>query len=89
MKLSAITIDQVVILDGKAENIYQHGAGYTVPSGEWAIHFDSQSGIGQVEYLDARLNETISQVQFDERYAYLIDCHAQAKATRIAEEQAE
>ena len=79
MKFSAITQDQVLILDGEPEHCGIVG-GFSLPSGEWAIHYNG--AFGEVEYLDNRPNENINKATFDKRYGYLLEIHATAKAER-------
>lgn len=92
MKISVITQDQTVIVGGIANQF-----SFQVPNGEWAIQFDVTSGLGEVEYIDSRPNETITSF---EKYDYLMQAwqaeedrieaeRAAAEAARLAAEQAE
>jgi hypothetical protein len=76
MKISVITQDQTVVIDGQALEFP-----FQVPAGEWAIHYSFVSGVGEVEFLDSRSNEALSS--FD-AYAYLIAAYS-AEKTRLAE----
>ncbi|WCE31113.1 hypothetical protein [Vibrio sp. SCSIO 43137] len=64
--------------------------------GEWAVHFDTDKGYGEIEYLDNRPNEALTQQGFDAHYAWLVTEHeryqkhqaeVQAKAEALANEQ--
>jgi len=78
MKISIITQDQIIVIDGEGLNIpFQM-------NGEWAVHWDSRLGTGEVEYTDSRLNEAITS--FD-KYQHLIDLFVDEKA-RIEAERA-
>lgn len=90
MKLTAVTQDQLIIIDG--QSIGSPWCSYSMPSGEWAVHFDTVTGAGQVEYLDNRPNEPINAVQYAERYQHLEQKHADALAAyqaAIAAQQVE
>ncbi|WP_162062376.1 hypothetical protein [Vibrio taketomensis] len=50
MKIAAITQDQLIIKDGVPAPIALIG-GFRMERGEWAVHFDTDLGIGQIEYL--------------------------------------
>jgi hypothetical protein len=80
MKISVITQDQTVVIDGQALKFP-----FQVPAGEWAIHYSFVSGVGEVEFLDSRNNEPL--ISFD-AYAYLIAAYS-AEKTRLAEVEAQ
>ncbi len=65
MKISVITQDQTIVIDGEATRV-----AFAVPAGEWAIHFDTHTGLGEVEFIDSRQNALISDFS---AYQYLID----------------
>jgi hypothetical protein len=88
MKISIITADQVIIRDGVPAECQRYGAAFQVPAGEWAIHYNGETGVGEVEYIDARANEVIGKAEFDARYAYLLEHHSKAKANEQAEADA-
>ena len=79
MKFTAITMDQVLILDDQPEHCSIVG-GFSLPGGEWAIHFNG--AFGEVEYIDNRPNENINKTTFDQRYGHLLSIHASAKTER-------
>ena len=83
MKTSIITHDQIIIHNDDVVKCSDFGESFTVPTGEWAIHFDHETGIGEVEYIDSRVNETINAEQFKQRYQYLIECHGAATVERV------
>ncbi len=92
MKITAVTLDQLIIVDGTPAPMAQLG-GYHMHNGEWAVHFDTDIGVGHIEYLDNRLNRTIGQAEFESHYTWLIDEHTryvehQAEQERIENEQA-
>jgi len=76
MKISVITQDQTIVVDGEALKF-----AFQVPSGEWAIHFDDVVNVGEVEFIDARNNQTLSSF---EAYSYLLTAYNDEKA-RLAE----
>ena len=84
MKITVITQDQLMMVDGEALQF-----SFLVPSGEWAIHFDDQTGFGEVEFIDGRQNKAINSFSV---YGYLLDAY-HAESARLAEvaaiEQAE
>jgi hypothetical protein len=73
-KVIAVTQDQIVLVDGVAVSASKYG-GYQMTNGEWSVNFDSELGIGEIEYLDARPNKQMNQADI-ERYMWLIDLHA-------------
>lgn len=79
MKIAVITLDQIIVIDGEGLHIP-----FEMKGGEWAVHWDSRLGTGEVEYTDSRLNETITSF---EKYQYLIDLFVDEKA-RIEAERA-
>lgn len=80
MKISVITQDQVVLIDGLALPF-----SFQVPNGEWAIHFDTETNLGEVEYIDSRLNETIRDFS---HYQYLVTLYQEEQARLEAEAEA-
>jgi ABC-type transporter lipoprotein component MlaA len=80
MKISVITQDQTVVIDGQALKF-----AFQVPAGEWAIHYSFISSVGEVEFLDSRNNEPLTS--FD-AYAYLIAAYS-AEKTRLVEVEAQ
>ncbi len=93
MKITAITQDQVIIINSRPALVAEIG-GYHMHNGEWAVHFDTDMGIGHIEYLDNRLNRTIEQAEFDKHYSWLIEEHQkyidhQAEQQRLIAEQIE
>lgn len=82
MKITVVTADQMIIVDGDPVQVQQHGQPFQVPNGEWSVHFDEGQGVGEVEYIDSRLNETINQAAFDDRYRFLLNHYRLAKAER-------
>lgn len=76
MRFTAITQDQILMVDGEA--VTPPHVSFEMPRGEWAVHFDTSTGLGEVEYLDSRQNETINQIVFDERYGYLVTVHTES-----------
>lgn len=81
MKIIAITLDQMIIIDGVAASLREHG-GFEMARGEWAVHFDSVKGIGEVEYFDNRRNQPLTQAEFDKHYSWLLTEH-----TRVIEQE--
>lgn len=79
MKFTAVTMDRVLIIDDQPEHCGIVG-GFSLPNGEWAIHFNG--AFGEVEYVDNRPNEHINKTTFDRRYGYLLAIHANTKAGR-------
>lgn len=82
MKISVITQDQTVVVDGHAQRF-----DFQVPNGEWAIQFDFNTGLGEVEYIDARPNETITS--FDKYQFLFTGWEEGVKRDREAREAAE
>ncbi len=74
MKIVAITYDQMIAIDGVPAMMRDIG-GFHMKRGEWAVHFDTDTGIGSIEFTDNRLNETITSETFHQSYAWLIDEH--------------
>ncbi|SIO96684.1 hypothetical protein [Vibrio spartinae] len=74
MKVTAITQDQMIIVDGVVAEMSKIG-GYQMTHGEWAVQYDTATGAGHIEYLDARPNQAIGENEFNARYAWLIDEH--------------
>ncbi|MGF1762451.1 hypothetical protein [Aliivibrio kagoshimensis] len=94
MKITAVTIDQIIVIDGVVANLSNTG-GFEMRGGEWAIQFDSNVGAGHVEYTDRRLTKDINQAEFDAKYAWLliehknyIDLVAEQEALLIAQQEA-
>ena len=76
MNITAITQDQLIIVDGVPAAIAQIG-GFRMERGEWAVHFDSELGIGQIEYLDIRSNQTLTSKEYEAHYAWLVAKHGE------------
>lgn len=76
MKITAVTQDQLILIDGVAAQIGEIG-GFFMQRGEWAVHFDTELGIGHIEYLDIRSNQSLTLALFEQHYAWLIDKHAE------------
>lgn len=74
MRIIAVTQDQLIVKDDVLADISMIG-GYTMTNGEWAVHFDSDLGIGHVEYIDSRPNSTLSKADFDKHYKWLVSEH--------------
>lgn len=74
MKITAVTEDQIIVIDGQGAEMRVLG-GYHMQNGEWAIHFDTALGYGEIEYLDNRPNRRIYQAEFDTHYSWLITEH--------------
>lgn len=90
MKITAITQDQILIIDGVP--VTKPWCSYTMPAGEWALHYDTATGVGEVEYLDNRPNEAIDATGYAERYQHLEQVHAdaqEAEAAHLAEMEAQ
>lgn len=83
MKITAVTQDQMIIIDGQP--IRTPWCSYSMPAGEWAVHFDTVTGAGEVEFLDNRPNETIDAAAYAERYQHLEQVHADAVAAYEAD----
>jgi hypothetical protein len=88
MKITAVTQDQLIIIDGTPALMGKIG-GYNMERGEWAVQFDTLTGAGHIEYLDARANQIINQAYFDKHYAWLQDEHKKYQDYLKAEEEAE
>ncbi|WP_325892732.1 hypothetical protein [Grimontia sp. NTOU-MAR1] len=87
MKITAITQDQLIIVDGVGVDMRPHG-GFEMRRGEWAVQFDTVTGRGEVEYTDARHNSALTQADFDKHYAWLMDEHQRAIEKEKADEAA-
>ncbi|WP_311568394.1 hypothetical protein [Photobacterium arenosum] len=74
MKITAVTYDQVIVVDGVPAFMAEIG-GFEMTNGEWAVHFNDAIGIGEIEYTDARSNATLSPEGFQASYAWLITEH--------------
>lgn len=74
MKITAITQDQMILVNGVPAFMAEIG-GFEMRRGEWAVQFDTATGVGEVEYLDIRNNQTITQADFDNSYAWLLTEH--------------
>ncbi len=88
MKITAVTVDQIIIFGGVVAQMREIG-GYHMTNGEWAVHFDTTLGHGHIEYLDNRNNQTIDQAFFDQHYAWLIDEHQRFIKLKEAEQNGE
>lgn len=76
MRISIITLDQVIVLDSTPAMMLEVG-GFEMAGGEWAVHFDTNTGIGHVEYTDSRPNKVISQADFDASYSWCLARHSE------------
>lgn len=76
MKITAITQDQLIIVDDVPAPIGQIG-GFRMERGEWAVHFDTEIGAGHIEFLDSRSNEPLNTALYQARYAWLVSKHAE------------
>lgn len=83
MKITAVTQDQMIIIDG--QSVRAPWCSYSMPAGEWAVHFDTETGAGEVEYIDNRPNEIISASTYVERYQHLEQVHSEAMAAYQAD----
>lgn len=88
MKIAAITQDQLILIDGVPALLGELG-GYRMERGEWAVHFDTLTGIGQIEYFDNRQNQLISNDEFNKHYTWLIEEHQRYQDHKAAELAAE
>ncbi|UTM58286.1 hypothetical protein L4174_005440 [Photobacterium sp. CCB-ST2H9] len=86
MRITAITQDQLIVIDGVPAFLGQMG-GFAMRQGEWAIDYNTLTGLGHIEYTDNRPNQTINSAVFDAAYAWLIDEHTRYVAA-IAEQEA-
>jgi len=87
MKITAVTQDQIIVIDSAVANIREIG-GYVMENGEWAIHFDTDLATGQIEYIDSRTNQAIDQKAFDAHYQWLIDEHQRYQTHEAEQEKA-
>lgn len=87
MKITVITEDQIILVDDVPAFMAEIG-GFEMRRGEWAVHFDTNKSIGEIEYLDIRNNQTITQADFDSSYAWLLTEHQRYLDHKQAEEQA-
>ncbi|MCF7355081.1 hypothetical protein [Vibrio phage vB_VruC_PG21] len=87
MKISAVTEDQVIVIDGSAAFMADIG-GYHMTNGEWAVHFDTTTGYGEIEYIDNRPNQFIDEAFFNQHFAWLQAEH-QRYLDHIAQLEAE
>jgi hypothetical protein len=74
MKITAVTQDQIIIIDEVVADMRTLG-GYHMTDGEWALHFDTITGYGEIEFIDNRQNQVIGQAYFEAHYTWLIDEH--------------
>ena len=72
----------MIVRGGVGLRVSEYGQAFTVPNGEWAVMFDDVTEVGEVEYIDARLNETIDAATFASRYQYLVDHYDAAQAEK-------
>lgn len=86
MKITAVTADQLIIVDGIAAELKLCG-GYHMKNGEWAVHYDTVSEVGEIEYIDNRLNVVLTKSDFDTHYAWLLTEHARVLEQVKADEQ--
>ncbi|PKF48676.1 hypothetical protein AT251_24370 [Enterovibrio nigricans] len=84
MNITAITQDQLILIDGVGVSAV---GGFRMERGEWALHFDTDKGIGHIEYLDSRPNLLLTQVHFDNAYHWLIEEFERAQAEAKREEE--
>ncbi|ODS10164.1 hypothetical protein [Vibrio scophthalmi] len=76
MKIVAVTRDQLILIDGISAQICLIG-GFTMQRGEWAVHFDTKTGVGHIEYIDIRNNQPLTTELFNTHYAWLIAKHGE------------
>jgi len=88
MKITAVTEDQMIIINGVPVLTALYG-GFHMMKGEWAVHFDTDKEVGEIEFLDNRQNQVIDQVFFDAHYGWLVDEHKRIQALEqaVADEQ--
>lgn len=87
MKITAVTTDQIILVGGIPADMRAIG-GYHMKNGEWAVHFDTTIGVGEIEYLDNRPNRVINQDDFEKHYSWLINEHTRYQQ-HVAEQQAQ
>ncbi len=75
MRITAITADQLILVGGIPAQIALIG-GYHMKNGEWAVHFDTETGMGEIEYIDNRPNRVIGQAEFETHYSWLQEEHS-------------
>lgn len=85
MKISAVTTDQIIVVDGVLARISKIG-GYHMTNGEWAIYYDTNKGYGEIEYLDNRPNQLLDKETFDSKYAWLLEEHQRYLDHKAAQE---
>lgn len=83
MKISAVTEDQIIVIDGRPA-FMAHIGGYHMTNGEWAVHFNTATGMGEIEYIDNRPNQFIDEAFFNQHFAWL-----QTEHQRYLEHEAE
>lgn len=75
MKITAVTEDQIILIDGIPAFVGEIG-GYHMTRGEWALHFDTDIGHGEIEYIDNRPNQRIDNDIYHKAYTWLETEHA-------------
>lgn len=88
MKIAAITQDQVIVIDGNAAFMRELD-GFLMERGEWAVRFDTDLGIGTIEYTDSRNNRSIDAAEFNAHYSWLEVEHQRYVDHKAAEAAAE
>ncbi|MBD8513154.1 hypothetical protein IFO68_10760 [Photobacterium sp. CAU 1568] len=86
MRITAVTQDQLIVIDG-VPAFLGHIGGYAMRQGEWAVDFNTLTGLGHIEYTDNRPNQIIDSTVFNAAYAWLIDEHKRY-VTAMAEQHA-
>lgn len=69
-KLIIVTVDQLIIVDGKPLDMRPHG-GFNMANGEWALNFGGI--VGEIEYTDIRMNKTIDSSFVEAHYSWAYD----------------
>lgn len=69
-KITIVPNDQLILVDGVAYECALSG-GFIMRNGEWAVQFDMDLGVGEIEYTDLN-NEKITRDVFDAAYGYWI-----------------
>ncbi|WP_330960013.1 hypothetical protein [Photobacterium sp. 53610] len=88
MKITVITQDQLIVVDGKPAFMGDIG-GFEMSRGEWAINYDTVTGVGHIEYTDNRPNQKIYTADFDNSYSWLLDEHQRYLTETAIKEAAE
>lgn len=62
MKLAVIPIDKTIVVDNVGISPCKYVDLSWIPSDIWAVHWDSETNTGEIEYNDEKLNEEITEV---------------------------